>query len=95
ELSQCGLEDLFTEEIKLTNITFSDDLFVNDILQFNPSVTVNAAGISGTENIGTKVPAGNKEITPAEKKLEFNRPFIFMFVDNESNIPVYMGVVDI
>lgn len=94
EISQCGLEDLFTEEIKLSNITFSNELFVNDILQLSPSITVNATGISGTESIGTKVPASNKEITPAEKKLEFNRPFIFMFVDNESNIPVYMGVVD-
>ncbi len=95
ELSQCGLEDLFTKEIKLSNITFSNELFVNDILQLNPAVTVNATGISGTETIGTKAPAGNKEITPAETKLEFNRPFIFMFADNESNIPVYMGVVDL
>lgn len=95
ELSQCGLADLFTEEIKLSNITFSNELFVNDILQLNPAVTVNATGISGTETIGTKAPAGNKEITPAETNLEFNRPFIFMFADNESNIPVYIGVVDL
>ena len=95
ELSQCGLEALLNEEIKLSNITFSNDLYVNDILQLNPAVTVNAAGISGTESVGTSAPAGNKEITPAETKLEFNRPFIFMFVDNESNIPMYMGVVDL
>ena len=97
ELSECGIADIFTDEVSLSNITLSDSLYVNDISQILPSITVNAAGISGTESVGTKAPVQTRteEITPAETKLEFNRPFIFMLIDNESNIPVYIGTVDL
>ena len=92
ELEDCGLADIFTDSINLSNITLSDDLFVNDISEIQPSVTVNSAGIGGSESVKATVTANT--LKSADSTLKFDRPFIFMLIDNESNIPLYIGTVD-
>lgn len=96
ELESCGLADMFTDNINLSNITLSDDLFVNDISEIQPSITVNSVGIGGSENVKATVTANtlNKDSKKADGTLKFDRPFIFMLIDNESNIPLYIGTVD-
>lgn len=96
ELDACGLADLFTEDINLSNITLSDDLFVNDISEIQPSITVNSSGIGGSESVKSTVSANvlKSESKAADSTLKFDRPFIFMLIDNESNIPLYIGTVD-
>lgn len=96
ELEACGLADMFTEDINLSNITLSDELFVNDISEIQPSITVTSSGIGGSEAVKSTVSANalNSDTKTADTSLEFNRPFIFMLIDNESNIPIYIGTVD-
>lgn len=96
ELENCGLADIFTDSINLSNITLSDDLFVNDISEIQPSVTVNSAGIGGSESVKATVTANTlkSDSKTADSTLKFDRPFIFMLIDNESNIPLYIGTVD-
>ena len=96
ELDACGLADMFTEDINLSNITLSDDLFVNDISEIQPSITVNSSGIGGSESVKSTVSANvlKSESKAADSTLKFDRPFIFMLIDNESNIPLYIGTVD-
>lgn len=96
ELEDCGLADIFTDSINLSNITLSDDLFVNDISEIQPSVTVNSAGIGGSESVKATVTANTlkSDSKTADSTLKFDRPFIFMLIDNESNIPLYIGTVD-
>lgn len=96
ELEECGLADLFTDNINLSNITLSDDLFVNDISEIQPSITVNPVGVGGSESVKATVTANtlNKDSKKADSTLKFDRPFIFMLIDNESDIPLYIGTVD-
>lgn len=96
ELEVCGLADMFTEDVNFSNITLSDDLFVNDISEIQPSISVTSSGIGGSETVKATVSANalNSDTKTADTSLEFNRPFIFMLIDNESNIPIYIGTVD-
>lgn len=96
ELEDCGLTDIFTDSINLSNITLSDDLFVNDISEIQPSITVNTSGVGGSEKVKATVVANTlkSDSKTADSTLKFDRPFIFMLIDNESNIPLYIGTVD-
>ena len=92
-LAKSGLYSLFTDVAGFSEISHNKDLVLNDMYEISPDITVNAAGISGTKENSGK-PEINKHIKPvAETDLtvEFNRPFIFVLLDNESNIPVYIG----
>lgn len=95
-LSTFGVGNIFTDEITFSNISLSDNVYIHDICEAVPKITVNAAGIGGQESVGVTAPIEKhfEEVKRAEQALKFNRPFIFMFLDNESNIPVFIGTVD-
>lgn len=96
-LQTFGVGNIFTDEITFSNISLSDNVYVHDMCEVTPKITVNAAGICGQESNGGISPLEKhfEETENAEDTLEFNRPFIFMLLDNESNIPVYIGTVDL
>lgn len=94
ELSNCGLSNLFTEDISLKNISLSDDVFINDILEITPEIKINANGISGKENVKKSNLKKAEPIKIQDTTIDFSKPFIFMMIDNESDIPLYIGVVD-
>lgn len=95
-LSKSGLYSLFTEKAEFTNMTHSDDFALNQMYELGSKVTVNAAGLGGKSSNGDKAPitTRTKELEKQKQTVEFNRPFIFVIFDNESNIPLYLGVVD-
>ncbi len=94
-LSSSGLYSLFTEESTFGNISNSDDFMLNEMYEITPNLTVNAAGIGGTSEIKTTLAKERvEELAETDKTVEFNRPFIFLLIDNESNIPVYIGTAD-
>lgn len=95
-LAESGLYTLFTEDATFSEMSHSDDLLFNEMYEIAPSITVNQAGISGTvDNDGkAQLEKHTKEIQKAETDLKFDRPFIFLLIDNESNIPVYIGTVN-
>lgn len=72
---------------KYSNLSFDTETSVSDIIQsFEFNITKN--GISTDK----AVKSGSTKKKP-DKILKFDRPFLFAVVDNESYIPVYMGVV--
>ena len=95
-LEESGLYTLFTEDATFSELTHSKDFFFNDMYEIIPSITVNQAGISGTVDKDGKsvIEKHTKEVQKAENDLKFERPFIFLLIDNESNIPVYIGTVN-
>ena len=93
-----GLYTLFSDKSDFSNLAHTKNVEINELYDLQPGITLNRYGIftSGEEvsqdNISaTEKPAAAPESSKAET-LEFSRPFIFMLIDNESNIPVYMGV---
>jgi len=77
-------------------MSHSNDLLFNEMYEITPSITVNQTGISGVTQNDAKVilEKHTKEVHKAETDLKFDRPFIFLLIDNESNIPVYIGTVN-
>lgn len=95
-VSSSGLYTLFTEEATFASLTNSDEFVFNDMYEISPKLTFNAAGIGGvSSNDATRI-LGKRttELETSDTVLEFNRPFMFMLIDNETNIPIYMGTVD-
>ncbi len=76
---------------------FSDGDFAG--LSFNEKATVSAAG----QNLAFSVNAAGSDVKKpsysnpkkieAKKEVNLNRPFLFMIIDNESNIPIFEGII--
>ncbi len=95
-LAKSGLYTLFTEDSTFADLTHTDNFMLNEMYEISPKISVNAAGISGTKAAGGSAPFKEriKELEKTDLIIEFNRPFIFLIIDNESNIPVYIGTVN-
>ncbi len=95
-LEESGLYTLFTEDATFFEMSHSKDLLLNEMYEIMPCITVNQAGICGTKlNDGNaELEKHTKEVVKAENDLKFDRPFIFLLIDNETNIPVYIGTVN-
>ncbi len=97
DATSSGLYTLFTDDAAFSSLTNSNSFLFNNMYEIFPKVTVNAAGIGGKEaNEASKVLSKRTtELDEIDTAIEFNRPFIFMVIDNESSIPLYIGTVDI
>lgn len=90
-LADSGLYTLFTDDALFKNITHTDNFMLNEIYEISPEITVNASGINSDSKIVDK---RVKELEETKDTIRFDRPFIFLLIDNESSIPVYIGTVD-
>lgn len=95
-LTKSGLYSLFTDIATFSDMTHTDNFKLNEIYEVTPSISVNAAGIGGVNGNDGKAISENrvKELEDTDMTVEFNRPFIFLLIDNETNIPVYIGTVN-
>lgn len=95
-LSKCGFYTLFTKDTTFADMTHSNDFRLNEMYEITPAISVGLAGVGGANGLDGKTVSDNrvKELEKTEKTIEFNRPFIFLVIDNETNIPVYMGTVN-
>jgi serpin B len=92
-VTKSGLYTLFTEDATFKNMTSSTELVLNDMCEITPQITVNAAGLGGKQSNDSSAVISERTtaLDDTELTVEFNRPFIFMLIDNESNIPLYTG----
>lgn len=90
-LSDSGLYTLFTDEISFKNISNSDDLRIDEIYELTDEISISASGINSDSEI-----AQNRadELEKTDSQIKFDRPFMFLLIDNESSIPLYIGTVD-
>lgn len=87
-----GASLVFTEDANFDSLTMTDGLSVSSILQ-ESFIKVTP---TGTEAGSATVTDINATSSPEESQFEslvFNRPFLFMIVENESNLPLFMGTV--
>lgn len=98
-LKSAGLYTLFSDKANFGNLAHSDSAALNELYDVQPGFTLNRYGVFASDaEKSVSAPAAESDGRTASgsesKKLEFSRPFIFMLIDNESNIPVYMGVYE-
>lgn len=86
-----GAELMFSNDANFDALTMSEGLKVSDVVQESfIEVTQNGtkAGSSSAVIMNDSAPA------PQDfEELKFDRPFIFMIVENESNLPLFIGTV--
>lgn len=87
-LTRCGFYTLFGKDSDWSNMAHND-ISLEEIYQHMPTFTCNAGGITteaAVADTDTVSAAGGKA------DIRFDRPFLFIVADNESGIPLYMGI---
>lgn len=87
-LTACGLGSLFGEKADFGSLAHTDGLRLGAAYDFSPALHLTESGIASGVQTNEKAAQGTSD----EAQLCFNRPFLFLILDNESNIPLYIGV---
>ena len=86
-LAKNNVDIMFTPEADFSNLSYNAVAQTSNIVQ-NIDIDITQGGVCTT-----KVnKSGSKEITP-EYTVTLSRPFIFIIADNESNLPINMGIL--
>ena len=86
-----GMELMFTGEANFDALTMSEGLKVSDIIQ-ESFIKVNENGTKA--GVASAVVMDDSAPAPQDfEVLKFDRPFVFMIVENESNLPLFIGTV--
>ena len=89
-LQKIGLYNLFDENSSFANMAHSDGLTLNKFYDSIPSLSVCAQGIAVSAATSD---SALKETADGDAWV-FDKPFIFMLVDNETNIPIYISTIE-
>lgn len=84
-LTKSGLFSLFSDKAGFSVLSFTQSIKIGDMAEIPPAFTLNRGGINHTTNPSATA-------VSAAETLTVDRPFIFLLLDNESNIPVLAGV---
>lgn len=95
-LQKSGLYTLFSDETDFSGIAHTEGLVLNQYYDFTPSIQFSAGGLSASsasastaDNALPQYKIGDE--SSENPDLTFDRPFIFIIADNETNIPIYIG----
>lgn len=91
-LEQNGIRSLFDGKSKLSELSFSEDFALNELTEATPNFSLTPSGLgSGTDEVKSQKGSDNTALNQAS--IKFDRPFVFMIIDNESSLPVFIGAV--
>ncbi|MBD5105331.1 MAG: serine protease [Ruminococcaceae bacterium] len=86
--------DRFTADFsKMAEINVPNyNLYINDVLQKN-FIEVNEKGTKAGAVTSFHMNLGCTSAGPPEKRVILDRPFVYMIVDNENYLPIFMGAL--
>ena len=87
-LSACGLETLFSDKASFSALSYHAETKLGEMVEIRSAFSLDQNGVNAK---GLTAPAAEQTVKPTET-LRFDRPFLFMLIDNETNIPVQTGV---
>ena len=90
-LKELGVRTLFSEKSDFGGMAHADALTLDGFWENVPALQCSGAGIT-TDILET---AGSSDQSPGsgEADISFDKPFLFILADNESNIPIYLSIV--
>ena len=94
-MQKTGLYTLFSDKSDFGNLAHTKGVTLDGMYSLNNGFSLSKNGVStASDKPADSALAQGSAVKNGEKNAElvFNRPFIFMLIDNESNIPVYSGV---
>lgn len=86
-LNKNNVDIMFTPEANFSNISYGAKGTVSDVRQ-NFELEFTQGGVCTT-----KVSSSNSTKKEPDKEVKLSKPFIFIIADNESNIPIFMGII--
>ncbi len=89
-LKNMGINTVFSEEAIMSNMTQKENIHINEVVQ-GIEFSINEKGISSDE---IKEKQTSNSVLDNDTTVKADRPFIYAVIDNESNIPIYLGVVE-
>lgn len=87
-LQNLGMKQAFTDEADFSKIS-SSGLVLSDVVQ-RTRIELGARGVKAGAATKAEV---NQSASITDYSVELDRPFLFMIVDNESNLPVFIGAL--
>lgn len=91
-LEKNGIRSVFAGKSGLSELSFSDGFSLDEIRETTPGFSLSPSGMgSGVNDVESKKSSDNSALN--QTSVEFNRPFVFMIIDNESSLPVFIGAV--
>lgn len=92
-LKKMGINSLFTDDANIFNMTQTDNIYLNQFVE-SIDFSISQNGISSDSKDSTEQKASENTELKNNDTIKANKPFIYAIIDNESNIPVYLGVVE-
>ena len=90
-LTSCGLYSLFSEKAGFSALSYTESAAMGDYYEVTPGFSLTKDGINKSAEL-----LGNSEslkaLSTEKDAVVFDRPFIYLLIDNESNLPVYAGI---
>ena len=69
------------------------NIFIENVLH-KTYITVDQAGTRAGAVTSVSLPAGSAPGEPEIVRITLDRPFVYMIIDNETNIPIFIGTLD-
>lgn len=94
-MQKTGLYTLFSDKSDFGNLAHTKGVTLDGIYSLSNGFSLSRNGVStASDKLPDSALAQGSAVQKDSKNTEliFNRPFIFMLIDNESNLPVYSGV---
>lgn len=86
-----GMELMFTDKANFASLSMSDGLYVSDVVQ-ESFIEVTTKGTKAGSSSAV-VMEDSAPDTQSFEEVKLDRPFVFMIVENESNLPLFIGTV--
>ncbi len=92
-LAEMGMEEAFTFDADFTNMSenLGDKLYISEVLH-KTHIDVTPEGTSAAAVTSVQITIESVRIF--EKNIILDRPFIYMIVDRETCLPVFMGILN-
>ena len=87
-LSSCGLAELFGDKAGFSALSYTTQVALGEMYEVPPRFSLNRSGVNAGEEETAEAGASAK----SKDTVAFDRPFIFILADNETDLPVTMGV---
>ena len=83
-----GAASLFESKNSLSALSYTTSATLGEMYEVEPKFTLDRSGINAEKEIKNE----KSIVVKTDETLSFDKPFIFLLIDNESSLPVTMGI---
>lgn len=87
-LGSCGLAELFRDDAGFSALSYTTQAALGEMFEVPPRFKLNRSGVNADKEDTAESGVSAK----TKDTVTFDRPFIFILADNETDLPVTMGV---